>query len=247
MRKRWRYVGVYGPELMLCAARAQVGPLRQSFWALWERQAGVRRAGTRLRPWGSQVAMDGPRIAIEAGPTRALLELGEAAAVEAVCRSGKGWGWTRKRAGVPVTGTVEVDGSRHRLEGLAIDDLSAGYHARRTHWHWSAGVGNAADGRAVAWNLVSGINDPPERSERTLWWDGDPAEPGPVAFEGLEAVRFGDGGRLRFRPESELARDDNMLLLRSRYRHRFGTFTGSLDGVELAEGYGVMEEHEALW
>ena len=26
-RKRWRYVGVFGEELMLCAARAEVGPL----------------------------------------------------------------------------------------------------------------------------------------------------------------------------------------------------------------------------
>jgi hypothetical protein len=28
-RKRWRYVGVFGEELMLCAARAEIGPLTQ--------------------------------------------------------------------------------------------------------------------------------------------------------------------------------------------------------------------------
>jgi hypothetical protein len=247
MRKRWRYVGVYGPDVMLCAARAQVGPFRQSFWAVWDRHRGVRHANTRLRPWGSEVSMDGPSIAIDAGPTRAHLELGDAAAVEAICPRGRGWGWTRKRAGVPVSGTIEAGGRRWEVDGLGVDDVSAGYHARHTRWHWSAGVGTSADGRPVAWNLVTGINDPPERSERAVWLDGRPVEPAPVAFEGLEAVRFGDGARLSFAAESERARDDNMVLLRSRYRHRFGTFGGSLDGIELAEGYGVMEEHEAVW
>ena len=27
--KRWRYVGAYGPQLMLCAGDAHIGPLRQ--------------------------------------------------------------------------------------------------------------------------------------------------------------------------------------------------------------------------
>ena len=246
-RKRWRYVGVYGPELMLCAAQAEVGPLRQSFWVLWDRRAGVRHANTRLRPWGSEVSMDGSRIAIDAGAARARLELGEAEAIEAICPSGNGWGWTRKRAGVPVRGTAEVSGKRWQLDGRAVDDVSAGYHARHTRWHWSAGVGTAADGRSVAWNLVTGINDPPERSERAVWLDGSPLEPDPVDFDGLEAILFRDGGRLRFAPESERVRDDNVLLFRSRYRHRFGTFAGSLGGIELSEGYGVMEEHEAVW
>src|ERR687895_1365164 len=34
--KRWRYVGVYGPDLMLCAGDARVGPLRVRWWAVAE-------------------------------------------------------------------------------------------------------------------------------------------------------------------------------------------------------------------
>ena len=56
-----------------------------------------------------------------------------------------------------------------------------------------------------------------------------------------------DDGALHFASESEHAKDDNFLLVRSRYRHRFGTFSGSLGGFQLAEGLGVMEEHDALW
>ena len=247
MRKRWRYVGVYGEELMLCAARAQVGPLSQSFWVLWDRQSGEQLSHTALRPGSREVRMDGPRLEIEARGVRASLRLGEAAAVETICPSGSGWGWTSKRAGIPVEGTVEAGGRSWRVDGLGVDDQSAGYHRRQTSWHWSAGVGSAADGRAVAWNLVEGINDPPHNSERAIWVEGEPSEPAPVRFDGVEAVEFEAGERLAFAAESERARNENFLLVRSRYRHRFGTFSGSLGGLQLAEGFGVMEEHHAVW
>ena len=36
--------------------------------------------------------------------------------------------------------------------------------------------------------------------------------------------------------------------MRSRYRQPFGTFSGVLpNGVRLAEGYGVMEDHDVRW
>lgn len=250
LRKRWRYVGVFAEELMLCAASAEVGPLRQSFWALWDRGAKRAEERTILRPGSRQVQIEGPRLEIDSPGLRASLLLGEAPPVETICPSGSAWAWTRKRAGVPVSGTVEVPGRRWALDGsgaLAVDDESAGYHARRTNWHWSAGVGRAADGRALAWNLVTGINDPPQKSERAVWVDGEPHEPAPVRFEDGEAVEFADGSRLGFATESERAHDENFLLIRSRYSHRFGRFSGALDGIELAAGLGVIERHEALW
>jgi Domain of unknown function (DUF2804), C-terminal len=246
-RKRWRYVGVFGPELMLCAARAQVGPFRQSFWVLWDRVGWQRHDHTSLRPGSREVRMDGGRIEIEAREVRASLTLGDAAAVEARCPSGSGWAWTRKRVGVPVRGTIEAGGRRGDVDALAVDDESAGYHRRQTSWLWSAGVGHAEDGRPVAWNLVEGINDPAEGSERAIWVEGEPTEPPPVSFRALDAIRFADGATLDFQPECERARSDNLLLVRSRYRLRLGRFSGSLQGLPLADGLGVMEEHDALW
>lgn len=248
MRKRWRYVGVYAPEVMLCAARAEIGPFRQSFWAVWDREGRRRHAHTRVLPGGGEVTMDGPEVRVQGREVAAELRFGDAAPVESLCPSGeRGYGWTRKRAGVPVSGTIDAGGRRWRVQARGVDDESAGYHQRHTSWHWSAGVGRAADGQVVAWNLVSGINDPEERSERGIWLGGVPHEPRPVSFSGLEAIEFADGARLAFEAESERARNDNLLVFRSRYRHRFGTFSGSLDGVELGEGFGVMEEHEAVW
>jgi hypothetical protein len=192
--------------------------------------------------------MEGAEIRLRAADVSADLKLGDSQPVECVCSSGqRGYSWTRKRAGVPISGTIEVGGRRWQGDGLGVEDESAGYHERRTSWHWSAGVGRTEDGRAVAWNLVSGINDPERGSERAVWIDGTPREPAPVRFDGLESIGFAAGTRLRFAAESERARNDNLLLFRSRYRHRFGTFAGSLDGLELAEGFGVMEHHEAVW
>ncbi len=247
-RKRWRYLGFYGETVMLCAAKVQVGPLPQSFWAVWDRDGGRRYAHTSLLP-GGQVEMDGPLLRVEAGEVRAELRFGEGEAIESVCPSGEhGYAWTRKRAGLPVTGTIEAGGKSWEIDAArGVDDVSAGYHRRRTEWLWSAGVGESADGRALAWNLVSGINDPPRGSERAIWVDGSPHEPEPVRFDGLEAIDFADGSRMSFASESERARDDNFLLVRSTYRHRFGSFEGALGGIEIDRGFGVMEEHSALW
>jgi hypothetical protein len=246
-RKRWRYIGLFAPELMLCAARAEVGPLGQAFWVIWDREGRRHDARTTLRPGSREVRMDGPNLEIDSPRLRASLRLGECAPIESICPSGTSWAWTRKRAGMPIEGTVEVPGRRWEVSGRGVDDESAGYHRRNTSWRWSAGVGSAADGRSVAWNLVEGVNDPPRNSERAIWVDGEPSEPAPVSFRGMEGIDLGGGGALDFDSESAHARDENFLLLRSRYRHRFGSFSGSLGEVELAQGLGVMEEHDAVW
>jgi hypothetical protein len=246
-RKRWRYVGLFAPELMLCAARAEVGPLGHSFWVLWDRQGRRHDARTTQRPGSREVRFDGARLEIRSPGLRASLRLGEIAPIESICPSGSGWGWTRKRAGVPIEGAVEVPGRRWEVAARGVDDESAGYHRRRTSWRWSAGVGSAVDGRALAWNLVEGINDPDRNSERAVWIDGEPGEPPPVRFHGMDGIDLNGEDGLDFASESAHARDENFLLVRSRYRHRFGSFTGSLGGLRLAEGLGVMEEHDAVW
>ena len=257
LRKRWRYVGVFSEELMLCAARAEVGPLTQSFWIFWDRQGRNHAARTILLPGSREVTLDGPRLEIDGPDLRASLRLGEVPPIETTCPSGKteawkekvAWGW-KFNVTTNVTLTVTIDtvapGWRWLVCGRGVDEESAGHHQRHTSWRWSAGVGESTDGCAVAWNLVEGINDPPSGSERAIWLDGEPSEPPPVRFQG-EGIDFAAGGRLEFHGESEHVHDENYLLIRSDYRHRFGSFSGALGGVELAAGLGVMEEHDALW
>ncbi len=238
--KAWRYVGVYGPELMVCAALVRIGPARQSFWALWDRRRLLER--TRFRPGG--VYLSRGRLELHDGPVHLELDLDEGPGVEAICRSGGSYAWTRKQGGIRAEGRATIDGREHRIDGRAVIDDTAGYYARHTAWRWSAGVGRTADGRDAAWNLVAGVNDPPCSSERTVWIDGEPFEPPPSTFSD-DLIRV---DALRFSPEARRERRDNLLVVRSSYRQPFGTFSGELPGgVGLAEGYGVMEEHDAWW
>lgn len=255
--KRWRYVGAFGPELMLCAGDVRVGPARQTFWAVWDRAAERLHERTRLRRGGVlALGLERPgRVLVRDGPVTIDLALEEVDGVEAVCPDGRAYAWTRKQGGVRMHGTVAVDGIMRRFDGRGVIDDSAGYHARHTAWEWCAGVGLTADGRDVAWNLVAGINDPPQASERTVWVDGEPFEVGPVArfARGLSGVATDDGVDLRFAAEAVRERRENLLLVRSAYRQPFGTFAGMLPApgavgpLVLAEGFGVMEQHSALW
>src|SRR5215208_5218495 len=93
--KRWRYVGVYGPELMLCAGRARVGVIPKSWWAVVERGRPVREGARGIR-------FDGSRVIIDAGGVRADLLVDEGGGVESVNEhAGGAYVWTRKQAGVP--------------------------------------------------------------------------------------------------------------------------------------------------
>jgi hypothetical protein len=222
--KRWRYVAVYAPELMLCVGHARVAGVAQRWWA---------------------VALPDGQLFEGSGDAPIELSLDEGPGVEVVSPHGRSYIWTRKQAGVHVKASIRLPGAQHSIEGpLGFVDESAGYHARHTRWRWSAGIGVARDGRRLAWNLVDGVHDAPHASERTVWVDGAPHEVEPLAFaEDLSAV-----GGLRFTEWSAREDHTNRLVMRSDYRQPFGAFSGELPGgLELESGYGVMEWHDVRW
>jgi hypothetical protein len=246
--KRWRYVGAYSAELMLCVCDVRIGPARQRWWAIAEPGRPILARTSTFGAGG--VEMDGSRATVAAGDVRIDVEVEESGGVESVHASGAdGYVWTRKQAGVPVRGEVEIAGRRLAVDALGVVDETAGYHQRRTAWRWCAGAGRLSDGRVVGWNLVTGVNDEPKGSERAVWVGGTEFEPGPVEIaEDLSRVGFAEGGELRFEASSERAERTNLLLVRSSYRQPFGAFSGTLPGgLELAEGHGVMEWHDVRW
>jgi hypothetical protein len=262
--KRWRYVGVFSEELMACAAVVQVGPARQTFWALYSRGEDRLRERTRLLLGRGRVELvpglphgedrgkrpEPGRLRIRDGGVVLDLRLEEDDGIQAVCPHGRGEVWTRKQAGVPARGTLALDGGAVKeIDALAVIDDTAGYHARRTEWWWSAGVGESLDGAALAWNLVAGVNDPPSGSERAVWVAGVPHEAPPVRFAAdLSRISCVDGSELHFNAEAERSREENLLVIKSDYRAPFGTFSGTLSGAAaLAHGLGVVEHHRALW
>lgn len=245
--KRWRYVAFYGAELMLCAGDAHIGPLRQRFWAAVTPDGRIAERTAMLTSGG--VRIDGPRVTVDAPELRARLVVEERPGVQTVSRHGDSYIWTRKQADVPVSGLVELRGRPYQVEARGVVDDSAGYHARHTAWTWSAGVGSTDDGRSIGWNLVTGVHDAPEASERSVWVDGEPGEVAPVEFaHDLSAIRFRSGEALAFDAWASREDHSNVGLLRSAYRQPFGRFAGTLPGgLTLAEGYGVMESHDVYW
>jgi hypothetical protein len=227
MRKAWTWVGAFGPELMLCAASARIGPARTAWWAVWDGERLHERTYRRSGP-------------VEATPERVHV----AGVLDLVVEPGAPWAvrtgdiWTRKRP-ARVHGTAL--GRPVDLPGLV--DESAGRHARAMSWWWSAGAGELADGRAVTWNLVDGLHDGAEGSERAVWVDGVPAHVPPQPFHGFAGV-----GDLRFTARATRARRENLLLIASDYEQPFGEFAGSLPlAGELRSGWGVMERHRVRW
>jgi hypothetical protein len=238
--KHWRYVGLFGEGLSLCAGSVRVAGLPQAFWAVWDGSA--LRERTVLRSGPVDVA-DG---VLRAGPADLRWEPdGEAMEVTSPHGSRAGaYIWTRKQ---PVRATGTVDGRAVELRGL-LDD-SAGYHARRTDWRWCAGVGEGDDGAALAFNVVTGLHDAATESERTLWVDGTARELPPATLAGdLSAVRWASGEALAFTEQARRARRENFGLLASDYVQPFGALVGTLPGdIAMARGWGVMERHSARW
>jgi hypothetical protein len=240
--KRWRYVGVFGERALLCAGSVRIAGAPQAFWAVWDRGTRTLAERTAFRP-GAVALPDGAvRVA---GVLELRLEpRGEA--VEVLSAHGRSHIWTRKQPAW-ARGWARIGDREIAIDAPALLDDSAGYHARRTAWEWSAGAGRSVDGRALWWNLVTGVHDAPSGSERTVWIDGVPGELPPVRFsEALDAVD-GEGVELRFDAEAQRARRDELLLLASDYRQPFGSYAGSVGGIALASGAGVMERHFARW
>jgi len=225
--KRWRWVGAFGPDAMACAARVSIGGIPIMWWAIWD--------GERLRE-GTRGVRVGPGHAAAPGLD---LRFEECEGVEVVSPHGAQHIWTRKQAGMPIAGTV----LGRPFEGRGFVDDSAGYHARHTSWRWSAGVGTAESGAQVAWNLVEGVHDGAQASERTVWVDGTPHHVGPLTFaDDLSGV-----GALRCDAVAVRSHRQNRLLVASEYEQPFGRFSGELPVAGPLQGWGVMEAHRVRW
>jgi len=247
LRKRWRYVSIWSKDISVCAGSVEVGPVAQEFWAIWDRRRKILREHTRFVP--GKVALPPGYVWVRDGDVSIDIELDEGQGLEVVTPDGAAYTWTRKQGGVRARGIVCVGGHRTPVDAMALIDDNAGYHPRHTQWRWSGGAGFDTQGNTVAWSVIVGLNDARTDSERTVWVNGAPREVGPVSFsDDLSRVTFAEGCALHFTEEAARAREDNLVLLRSSYRQPFGSFAGTLPGgIQLAEGYGVMERHEAFW
>ncbi len=247
LRKRWHYVAFWGPDMLACAARIHVGPLGQEYWGVWDRRE--RRFRDRTRWFGHRIGFGDLRLAIDDGDVAIDLPFVPDDEFEVYRPEGRAYIWSRKQLCVRASADVRLEARKARPRGTVFVDVNAGYHPRRTRWRWSGGAGTDQHGRAVAWSVIAGLFDSPRHSERVIWVDGVPTEPGPVRFsEDLRVVSFAEGAAITFRQEADLRKRVGLFLIRSRYDHAFGVYEGTLPGgIELRNAVGVRERQDALW
>src|SRR4051812_7501829 len=90
--KRWRYLGVFCDEVMLCVGEARVGPMPQRFWAVAEPGRPVVDRTTIGR---GGVRIDGSRFRVDARGVRIDITVDEDDGVESIHPSGsRGYVWT---------------------------------------------------------------------------------------------------------------------------------------------------------
>src|SRR3954447_24282980 len=105
--KRWTWVGAFGPELMLCAAVARIGPATAAWWAVWDgatfterslrRRAGIVVEPSRVAALGAGTRRGGGGVAGGGGGGGG----GEPPP--------RGWGWP-PRAGPSTSGRTSAAG-----------------------------------------------------------------------------------------------------------------------------------------
>src|SRR6202011_5850275 len=107
-------VGVFSDELMACAARVQIGPARQSFWALHLRGEEGLRERTRTLLQRGAVTLGDRLLRVNDAGVSLELRLSEGAPIHARCLHHGRNVWTRKQAGVAAHGTLALDGGAPR-------------------------------------------------------------------------------------------------------------------------------------
>src|SRR3712207_369755 len=90
-RKQWRYVGVFGERLMLCAGYFRMGPVAQSWWAVWDREKEALRERTRLVHPKRHVRLPPGRVLVSDGHVAVDLVVDSGVPVETVSSAGSAW------------------------------------------------------------------------------------------------------------------------------------------------------------
>lgn len=178
------------------------------------------------------------------------------------CPAGyNGWVFTRKSAGLPVTGEIRWGDRVWRCDDHTRGsiDWSCGFMRRETAWNWACLAGQLADGTSLGLNLATGVNES-GLTENALWLNGRCIKLDLARFEfdrydqsAPWRVTTSDGRvDLRFVPSGVRKERLNALVLASNFRQYAGTFEGFVvddedKKIPIAGLRGLMEDHFARW
>jgi Protein of unknown function (DUF2804) len=256
--KRWHYVSIAGPRVVLAFAVVDVGYAANAFVYLFDR--GTRALLADVSVLGlpgfmakvSPTADAGARTTWSSGTVKLMLErtaagwtvmarapnleidatLGAPTAPTlcAIARIERGVAnCTHKMACLPVHGLARAGKLRFDLDGsTAAIDHTYGLLARDTTWRWVS-----AARPDLALNLSQGFNG---SIENAVWHEGrlHPVGAAEIVYDASSAtgawrIRTLDGVvDLTFRPEGQRRQDKDLFIAKSRYVQPIGTFSGTI-------------------
>ena len=215
----------------------------------WRFAAGARRWSIEPDGDGWQVRFEGKRIVLG-------MRFGGAPGMTSISPViGRPFHHTYKACTLPVHVDVSVDGNRGEVAGSGVVDFTLGYPPRHTTWNWASAAGQTSDGSRFGVNLVAHFHN---GLENALWL-GDEVIALPQATFIYDAhnvlapwvVRSEDGAlELRIYPEGERKERVNAGLMVSDFTQPFGRVEGTVNtgGRRLGlSGFGVVEQHRAVW
>lgn len=134
-------------------------------------------------------------------------------------------------------------------------DFSKGYPPKHTNWNWTSFLGNLEDGTPIGINVVDQFN---QNMENVVWLGTERILIGNVGYQynkplekSLWKVRSLNGDlELSMQAKGSRKENINIKLLKSKFTQVFGRIEGKIrhQGTwKKLRGYGVMEEHEAIW
>ncbi len=162
---------------------------------------------------------------------------------------------TYKLCAIPAQIALKLDGTDHRFSGRSSIDFSLGYPPRNTLWNWASLDGVTEDGESIGINLVAHFMNGLENA----MWLQDRVQPLSQAVFHYDQnqllspwrITTEDGAlNLLFTPEGRRCENLRLPLLRSVFSQPFGQFEGTVvrnGQTRRIEGFGVVEEHTALW
>jgi hypothetical protein len=134
-------------------------------------------------------------------------------------------------------------------------DFSKGYPPKHTNWNWTSFSGYLEDGTPIGINVVDQFN---QNMENVVWLGTERILIGNVGYQynkplakSLWKVRSLNGDlELSMQAKGSRKENINIKFLKSKFTQVFGAIEGRIrhQGTwKKLSGYGVMEEHEAIW
>ena len=167
---------------------------------------------------------------------------------------GRGRAMYSQKVPLPVEGTLQWGSRRIELaadQTTGIFDIHKAHYPHHTWWRWATLAGRDDRGSLVAINLTHNLVQDDAFHENALWIDGELSLLPKPAFDlagDAWTVEAGDGTALRFDGDGERREDLDLLgLLRSRFRQRYGRFSGTAAGRAISGAWGLMEDHDSRW